>query len=230
MLFRSSCPSPNPSYRFWLLALTFRTSRPAFCGRLTSPVSPHKTLIFRPCFFKRYLVSQALFSAWLAVSPGFACKRLGNFKPFWPPALAQQALLAIILQALRRLRGAVLFHRVGPSLSWGCPFWVLGLTRQSSRPAYCGRLTLGVRNMVFLAITPQGLADALEVAKANSSSVWCGSDAIGETEYSNRHGTNLSRFIYPLSGQPPSVIEGAIDTISEHHPGETIWVESNVSS
>ena len=85
-----------------------------------------------------------MFSAWFAVSPGFACKRLGNFKPFWPPALAQQALLAIILQALCRLRGAVLFHRVGPSLSWGCPFWVLGLTRQSSRPAYCGRLTLGV--------------------------------------------------------------------------------------
>ena len=40
MLFRSSCPSPTPSYRFWLLALTFRSSRPAFCGRLTSPVSP----------------------------------------------------------------------------------------------------------------------------------------------------------------------------------------------
>ena len=39
MLFRSSCPSPNSSYPFWLLVLTFRSSRPAFCGRLTSPVS-----------------------------------------------------------------------------------------------------------------------------------------------------------------------------------------------
>ena len=38
-LFRSSCPSPNSSYSFWLLVLTFRSSRPAFCGRLTSPVS-----------------------------------------------------------------------------------------------------------------------------------------------------------------------------------------------
>ena len=38
-LFRSSCPSPNSSYPFWLLVLTFRSSRPAFCGRLTSPVS-----------------------------------------------------------------------------------------------------------------------------------------------------------------------------------------------
>ena len=84
--------------------------------------------------------------------------------------------------------------------------------------------------MVYLAITPQGLADALELSKANSASVWCGSDAIGEAEYSDRHGTNLSRFIYPLSGQPRSVIERAMDTVSEHHPGETIWVESIVSS
>ena len=38
VLFRSLCPSPNSSYPFWLLALTFRSSRPAFCGRLTSPV------------------------------------------------------------------------------------------------------------------------------------------------------------------------------------------------
>ena len=95
-----------------------------------------------------------MFSAWFAVSPGFACKRLGNFKPFWPPALAQQALLAIILQALCRLRGAVLFHRVGPSLSWGCPFWVLGLTRQSSRPAYCGRLTSPVSTTENQFISP----------------------------------------------------------------------------
>ena len=37
--FRSSRPSPNHGYPFWLLVLTFRSSRPAFCGRLTSPVS-----------------------------------------------------------------------------------------------------------------------------------------------------------------------------------------------
>ena len=42
VLFRSSCPSSNPSYRFWFLALTFRSSRPAFGGRLTSPVSPQE--------------------------------------------------------------------------------------------------------------------------------------------------------------------------------------------
>ena len=83
--------------------------------------------------------------------------------------------------------------------------------------------------MVFLAITPKGLAEALDLAKSNSSPVWCGSDAISEDEYSSRTGANLSRFIYPLSAQPASVIEGALETIAEHHPGETIWVESHVA-
>ena len=43
-LFRGSRPSSNSGYPFWLLVLTFRSSRPAFCGRLTSPVSPCSTL------------------------------------------------------------------------------------------------------------------------------------------------------------------------------------------
>ena len=48
VLFRSLCPSPNSSYPFWLLALTFRSSRPAFCGRLTSPVSTTKNPFISP--------------------------------------------------------------------------------------------------------------------------------------------------------------------------------------
>ena len=38
MPFRSSRPSPNHGYPFWLLALTFRSSRPAYGGRLTLAV------------------------------------------------------------------------------------------------------------------------------------------------------------------------------------------------
>ena len=73
--------------------------------------------------------------------PGFAFGRCASFKSFWPPELARRAPLAIILQVLRRLRGAVLFRSLRPSSSWGCPFWRLGLTVQSSRPAFGGRLT-----------------------------------------------------------------------------------------
>ena len=75
---------------------------------------------------------------------GLRLGRCASFKPFWPLALAQRALPAIILQALRRLRGAVLFRGLRPSSNWGFPFWLLGLTVQSSRPAFGGRLTLAV--------------------------------------------------------------------------------------
>ena len=59
----------------------------------------------------------------------------------------QQASLAIILQALRRLRGAVLFRSLRPSSIQQFPFWRLGLTVQSSRPAFGGRLTFGVSRL-----------------------------------------------------------------------------------
>ena len=82
-LFRSSRPSPNSGYPFWLLVLTFRSSRPAFCGRLTSPVSTTENPLYSsPCLFKRHSVFQALFSAWFVVSLGFACWRSIVFQHF----------------------------------------------------------------------------------------------------------------------------------------------------
>ena len=66
---------------------------------------------------------------------------LRQSKPFWPLALVQQARPAIIFQAVRRLRGALLFRGLRPSLIWGFPFWLLWLTGQSSRPAFGRRLT-----------------------------------------------------------------------------------------
>jgi hypothetical protein len=83
--------------------------------------------------------------------------------------------------------------------------------------------------MVFLAITPKGLSEALKLGKTNLSPIWCGSDAIGEAEYSNLRAANLSRFSHPLSGQSKAEIEDALATISEHHPGESIWVESHTA-
>ena len=50
--FRSSRPSPNHGYPFWLLVLTFRSSRPAFCGRLTSPVSTEENQFISPMLFQ----------------------------------------------------------------------------------------------------------------------------------------------------------------------------------
>ena len=71
------------------------------------------------------------------------------FKPFWPPALVQQAPPAILLAALRRFRGPALFRGLRPSSRQGVPFWPSGLTLRSSGPAFCGPLTLAVSPFIF---------------------------------------------------------------------------------
>jgi hypothetical protein len=53
---------------------------------------------------------------------GLRLRSLRGFKPFWPLALVQQALLAIILAALRRFRGPALFHGPRTSSRLGAPF------------------------------------------------------------------------------------------------------------
>ena len=60
--------------------------------------------------------------------------RCASFKHFWHLALASQAPVAIVLEAPRRFRGAVLFRGPRPSPSQGAPFWPSGLTVRRSRP------------------------------------------------------------------------------------------------
>ena len=67
------------------------------------------------------------------VRSGFACVGCASFKPFWLLALVQQAQAAIVFV----VRGLCGHFR----------FCALGLTRRSSRPAYCGRLILFVSRL-----------------------------------------------------------------------------------
>lgn len=83
--------------------------------------------------------------------------------------------------------------------------------------------------MVFLAITSAGLREALQVAATNGASVWCGSDAITEAEYQALRAPDLSRFTYSLADASANDLARAIDTIREHHPDRTVWVESIAS-
>lgn len=73
--------------------------------------------------------------------------------------------------------------------------------------------------MIFLAITPTGLAQALRAA-TESDAIWCGSDAISEADYAARQWSKLSRFAYSLEDRV--LIDDAVSTIEEHHPGHTI--------
>ncbi len=78
--------------------------------------------------------------------------------------------------------------------------------------------------MVFLAITPEGLAESMRIA-AGQEPVWCSADAISEAEFDALKGTNVTRFTYSLGGAGQDDIAEAVATIEEHHPGQHVWVE-----
>jgi hypothetical protein len=82
--------------------------------------------------------------------------------------------------------------------------------------------------MIYLAITPQGLEEALHTAAEMGAAVWCGSDAMSEEEFDTFVGADVTRFNYPLNDASPDVLVGAIETVREHHPNDTIWVEAKV--
>jgi len=79
--------------------------------------------------------------------------------------------------------------------------------------------------MVYLAITSQGLQHALRAVEKCAAPIWCGSDAISESDFENLERSTLMRFSYALGGESQEVLTGAVGTIQEHHPGESVWIE-----
>jgi hypothetical protein len=77
--------------------------------------------------------------------------------------------------------------------------------------------------MVYLAITPTGLAEALLQA-GSSDTVWCGADAISETDWATIPSPKPSRFVYDLADR--FLLDDAVGTIQEHHFGQPIWIEA----
>ncbi len=109
--------------------------------RSTRLLACEKPALFSPMFYSPAFIFSSVYLLGFCRVPGFAFERCASFKPFWPPALVQQAPSAIIFQAVRRLGGTLLFRGLFPSSIQKFLFWLLGLTVQSSRPAFGGRLT-----------------------------------------------------------------------------------------
>ena len=86
-----------------------------------------KPALFSPMFYSSAFTFSSVYSLGFGFLAGLRLLVLRQFSAFLP--------------AVRRLRGAVLFRGLRSSSIWGFPFWFLGLTGQSSRPAFGGRLT-----------------------------------------------------------------------------------------
>lgn len=82
------------------------------------------------------------------------------------------------------------------------------------------------KSMVFLAITPKGLKNALREAARSGAAVWCGADAVSEEDFDTLKVRGLTRFDYQLQARDLLVLADALDTIDQHHPGEVVWIEA----
>ena len=85
-----------------------------------------KPALFSPMFYSPAFTFSSVYSLGLGFLAGLRLLVLRQFKSFWPPALVQQAPPAIIFQAVRRFRGALLFHGSRASSTWASSFGFCG--------------------------------------------------------------------------------------------------------
>jgi len=81
--------------------------------------------------------------------------------------------------------------------------------------------------MVIFACTREGYFELDSKVLSSASSVWIGAGVLSEAEVADilDQGVNLTCFDYAIAPTDFEQIQGALQTISEHHPGERIWLE-----
>ncbi|WP_338762494.1 hypothetical protein [Massilia sp. METH4] len=83
-------------------------------------------------------------------------------------------------------------------------------------------------DMVYLALSQQGLRDILNASEAANAPIWCSADALSEAEFEKLERGNVTRFTCSLADADTATIQDVLATIEEHHPGERIWIEGAV--
>lgn len=83
---------------------------------------------------------------------------------------------------------------------------------------------------VLLASTAVGAQEAIAIARVADCAVWLGADAVSDDIFASlcADGLCLTRFAHSLQGASPEVLADAMDTIAEHHPGRTIWIQGHL--
>ncbi|MES2826056.1 MAG: hypothetical protein V4732_20820 [Pseudomonadota bacterium] len=81
--------------------------------------------------------------------------------------------------------------------------------------------------MVILVATRNGYEELKSVIFSGLYPVWFGAEVLSEEEIDSIRtlGIDLTDFSYTINIQDVNEIEGAVETIREHHPGHKVWVE-----
>ncbi|KRA44432.1 hypothetical protein [Pseudoxanthomonas sp. Root630] len=80
--------------------------------------------------------------------------------------------------------------------------------------------------MVFLALTPGGLQDAISMALPGRDYIWCSASAISTAAFQEHQGIELTRFTETVLFDNEDDVAHAKDVIAEHHPDQRVWIEA----
>lgn len=82
--------------------------------------------------------------------------------------------------------------------------------------------------MIFLALTRKGYESYKSIENNSKFSLWLSAGIFSNAELITlrESGAVFSDFNYVVEPNDKEAISCAIDTIKEHHPNETVWVES----
>jgi hypothetical protein len=81
--------------------------------------------------------------------------------------------------------------------------------------------------MVFLALTRSGLEQLVGVIGHTPSPLWVNHGVLTAEELKElrEQGIDLTNFTNRIALEDQTAVASAVDTIAEHHPDQSIWVE-----
>jgi hypothetical protein len=82
--------------------------------------------------------------------------------------------------------------------------------------------------MIFLALTRKGYESYQSISNISACLLWLSAGILSKAELAalRQSGLAFSDFSYVIEPNDKEAISCAIHTIKEHHPDETVWVES----
>lgn len=81
--------------------------------------------------------------------------------------------------------------------------------------------------MVILIAIRSGYEELKPLIISGEYPVWIGADVLSQLEVDSLRGLGVELSVFSYSIDPANIedVEGALITISEHHPGQKVWVE-----
>ena len=79
--------------------------------------------------------------------------------------------------------------------------------------------------MVFFAMTRSAFESYMRLAEA-SAALWVSAGVLSAQELASLRvqGMAITDFDHVIAADDPAAVQGALDTIQEHHPGQVVWV------